>query len=113
LNSQFDLRGPSYTVSREELSGTTALEMAARALRRGEIDAAVVAAVDLSCEPVHQAAARVLLGPGEQIAGDAAVVFVLKRADDARRDGDTVSPPCPQTKNRRVSACTWVPRPVH
>ncbi len=90
LNSQFDLRGPSYTVSREELSGTTALEMAARALRRGEIDAAVVAAVDLSCEPVHQAAARVLLGPGEQIAGDAAVVFVLKRADDARRDGDTV-----------------------
>ena len=90
LNSQFDLRGPSYTVSREQLSGTTALEMAARALRRGEIDAAVVAAVDLSCEPVHEAAARALLGPGEQIAGDAAVVLVLKRADDARRDGDTV-----------------------
>ncbi len=90
LNSQFDLRGPSYTVSREQLSGTTALEMAARALRRGEIDAAVVGAVDLSCEPVHEAAARVLLGPGEQIAGDSAVVLVLKRADDARRDGDTV-----------------------
>ena len=90
LNSQFDLRGPSYTVSREQLSGTTALEMAARALRRGEIDAAVVGAVDLSCEPVHEAAARVLLGPGEQIAGDAAVILVLKRADDARRDGNTV-----------------------
>ena len=90
LNSQFDLRGPSYTVSREQLSGTTAMEMAARALRRGEIDAAVVGAVDLSCEPVHEAAARVLLGPGEQIAGDAAVVLVLKRADDARRDGNTV-----------------------
>lgn len=90
LNSQFDLRGPSFTVSREELSGTTALEMAARALRRGEIDAAVVGAVDLSCEPVHEAAARALLGPGEQISGDAAVVLVLKRADDASRDGDTV-----------------------
>src|SRR5262249_55204729 len=38
LNSQFDLRGPSFTVSREELSGTTALELAARALRRGEVD---------------------------------------------------------------------------
>ncbi|MEE6139283.1 beta-ketoacyl synthase N-terminal-like domain-containing protein [Mycobacterium sp. 050128] len=90
LNSQFDLRGPSFTVSREQLSGTTALEMAARALRRGEIDAAVVGAVDLSCEPVHEAAARELLGAGEQISGDAAVVLVLKRADDARRDDDTV-----------------------
>lgn len=90
LNSQFDLRGPSFTVSREQLSGTTALEMAARALRRGEIDAAVVGAVDLSCEPVHAAAARVLLHPDEQIPGDAAAVLVLKRAVDARRDGDTV-----------------------
>ncbi|WP_156789302.1 hypothetical protein, partial [Mycobacterium intermedium] len=24
INSQFDLRGPSFTVSREQLSGTTA-----------------------------------------------------------------------------------------
>lgn len=90
LNSQFDLRGPSFTVSREQLSGTTALEMAARALRRGEIDAAVVGAVDLSCEPVHEAAARVLLHADEQIPGDAAVVLILKRAADARRDNDTV-----------------------
>ncbi len=90
LNSQFDLRGPSFTVSREELSGTTALELAARALRRGEIDAAVVGAVDLSCEPVHEGAARALLRPDEQLPGDAAIVLVLKRADDARRDGDTI-----------------------
>ncbi|OBI55009.1 beta-ketoacyl synthase N-terminal-like domain-containing protein [Mycobacterium sp. E787] len=90
LNRQFDLRGPSFTVSGEELSGATALLMAARELRRREVDAAVVGAVDLSCEPVHEASARALLGPGEQIPGDAAVVVVLKRADDARRDGDTV-----------------------
>ncbi|OBI21533.1 hypothetical protein A5712_15005 [Mycobacterium sp. E2327] len=90
LNRQFDLRGPSFTVSREELSGTTALEMAARALRRGEVDAAVVGAVDLSCEPVHEAAARALLGSGEQTPGDAAVVVVLKRAEDAHRAGDAV-----------------------
>lgn len=90
LNSQFDLRGPSFTVSREQLSGTTALEMAARALRRGEIDAAVVGAVDLSCEAVHEAAARALLHAEEQIPGDAAVIVILKRAADARRDGDTV-----------------------
>ncbi|MCV7441819.1 3-hydroxyacyl-[acyl-carrier-protein] dehydratase FabA [Mycobacterium paraense] len=90
LNRQFDLRGPSFTVSREELSGTTALELAARQLRRREVDAAVVGAVDLCCEPVHEASARALLGPGEQIPGDAAVVVVLKRAADARRDGDTI-----------------------
>ena len=90
LNSQFDLRGPSFTVSGEQLSGTTALDLAARALRQGEVDAAVVGAVDLSCEPVHEAAARVVLGSDEQTPGDAAVVVVLKRAGDARRDGDTV-----------------------
>jgi len=99
LNSQFDLRGPSFTVSREELSGTTALELAARALRRGEIDAAVVGAVDLSCEPVHEAAARALLGSEEQTPADAAVVLVLKRADDARRDGDTVLATLPADQN--------------
>src|SRR6202000_2282217 len=41
-------------------------------------------------EPVHQAAARALLRPDEQLPGDAAVVVVLKRAADARRDGDMV-----------------------
>jgi 3-oxoacyl-(acyl-carrier-protein) synthase/3-hydroxymyristoyl/3-hydroxydecanoyl-(acyl carrier protein) dehydratase len=90
LNSQFDLRGPSFTISREQLSGTTALSMAARALRHREIDAAVVGAVDMSCEPVHEAAARALLTAGEQTPGDAAVILVLKRAADARRDGDTI-----------------------
>ncbi|WP_322857901.1 beta-ketoacyl synthase N-terminal-like domain-containing protein [Mycobacterium shigaense] len=101
LNSQFDLRGPSFTVSREELSGTTALELAARALRRGEVDAAVVGAVDLSCESVHEAAVRVLLGPGEQVPGDAAVVVVLKRADDARRDHDTILATLPANQQPR------------
>ncbi|MCV7199010.1 beta-ketoacyl synthase N-terminal-like domain-containing protein [Mycobacterium angelicum] len=90
LNCQFDLRGPSFSVSRAQLSGTTALELAAGALRRGEIDAAVVGAVDMSCEPVHEAAARELLGTDEQIPGDAAVVLVLKRAADARRDQDRI-----------------------
>ncbi len=101
LNSQFDLRGPSFTVSREQLSGTTALHLAARQLRCGEVDAAVVGAVDLSCEPVHEAAARALLGPEEQIPGDAAVVVVLKRAEDARRDGDTVLATLPADQQPR------------
>lgn len=86
LNSQFDLGGASFTVSSEELSGVRALEIAVRALRAGELDAALVGAVDLSCEPVHE---RALAELGETRAtGDAAVILVLKRVEDARRDGD-------------------------
>ncbi|WP_331250629.1 beta-ketoacyl synthase N-terminal-like domain-containing protein [Mycobacterium intermedium] len=109
INSQFDLRGPSFTVSREQLSGTTAVELAAGALRRGDIDAAVVGAVDLSCEPVHEAAARALLAAEEQVPGDAAVVMVLKRADDARRDNDTIFallPAIADTTDRRLAVGT-------
>jgi acyl transferase domain-containing protein/3-hydroxymyristoyl/3-hydroxydecanoyl-(acyl carrier protein) dehydratase len=90
LNSQLDLLGPSLTVSSEERSGLVALELAARALRSGEIDAAVVAAVDLSAEPLHEAAARAVLPASLQPAGDAAVVLVLKRAADALRGGERV-----------------------
>jgi len=88
INSQLDVAGPSFTVSAEEASGVVALEIAARALREGELDAALVGAVDLSDEPVHREALRELgldVNPG-----DAAVVLLLKRLDDARRDGDRV-----------------------
>ncbi|MET0492717.1 MAG: beta-ketoacyl synthase N-terminal-like domain-containing protein, partial [Actinoplanes sp.] len=88
LNVQLDLGGPGFTVSAEEASGLVALELAGRALRAGEVDAAIVAAVDLSCEPVHEAALR---GLGhDRPSGDAAVVLVLERLADARRDGHPV-----------------------
>ncbi len=90
LSHQFDFRGPSYTVSSEELSGIGALEIGARALRMGEIDAAVVGAVDLSAEPIAAAAARAVLGADRAAPGDAAVLLVLKREADAIRDGDTI-----------------------
>ena len=90
LNSQFDFCGPSLSVSSEELSGVRALHIARRALQQGEIDAALVAAVDLSAEPVHLSAAAACLPADRQQGGDAAVVLVLKRLDDIRRDGDQV-----------------------
>lgn len=90
LNSQLDLRGFSLAVCAEECSGLVALDLAARALAAGELDAALVGAVDLSCEPVHEAAARAVLPPDRQAPGDAAVVLVLERLDDARRRGDRV-----------------------
>jgi PfaB family protein len=83
LNSQFDLGGPSFTLQAGAASGTHALRIAARALACGELDAAIVGAVDFGCEAVQRAAS------GER-PGDAAVALVLKRLDDAQRDGDRV-----------------------
>lgn len=88
ISTQLDLGGPGFTVSAEEASGLVALELAARAVRSGEADAALVGATDLSCEAVHRAALRELGHEDEP--GDAAVVLVLKSLDTARRDGDTV-----------------------
>ncbi len=83
LGSQFDFAGPAFTVQAGEASGQVALRIAARALARGEIDAALVGAVDLSCEPVHRSASS-------RKPGDAAISFVLKRLADAERDGDRI-----------------------
>ncbi|MEU7768119.1 beta-ketoacyl synthase N-terminal-like domain-containing protein [Nocardia sp. NPDC049190] len=88
INSQLDLGGPGFTVSAEEASGIVALELGCRALHDGSADAALVGAVDLSHEPVHRNAAQAVGIHAEP--GDAAVVFVLKRVADARRDGDTI-----------------------
>jgi 3-oxoacyl-(acyl-carrier-protein) synthase/3-hydroxymyristoyl/3-hydroxydecanoyl-(acyl carrier protein) dehydratase/1-acyl-sn-glycerol-3-phosphate acyltransferase len=90
VSSQHDLGGVSLTVSAEELSGVRALQLGRRALERDEIDAAVVGAVDLCSEPVHLAAAQAVLPEDRRRGGDAAVVLVLKRLDDARRDHDRV-----------------------
>ncbi len=83
ISSKYDLRGPSFAVMAEELSGITALRLAARALAAGELDAAVVGAVDLSFEPIHEAAGRAALPSERQVPGDAAVFFILKRRQDA------------------------------
>ena len=88
INVQLDVAGPSYTVSAEEASGLVALDLAGRALRRGEADVVLVGAVDLSCEPVHRAAQRAL--GRDRPTGDAAVVLVLERESDARRSGRPV-----------------------
>ena len=90
LSSQFDLGGPSLTLSSEEHSGLDALSVALRALRAQELDAALVGAVDFSCQPAHERAAASCLAADRQVPGDAAVILVLKRVRDALRDGDHV-----------------------
>ncbi|PXX71777.1 PfaB family protein [Nocardia tenerifensis] len=88
LNAQFDLAGPSFSVYAEQASGSAALEIACRALRAGEVDAALVGAVDLSCEPVHEASLAAL-GHRRRTA-DAAVALLLRRRTDAEWEGAEV-----------------------
>ncbi len=81
----FHLGGPSFTLSSGETSGLHGLAAAVRALRRGELDAALVGAVDL---PGDVRAAAVRGDP--RLVGEGAAAVVLKRLDDAVRDGDPV-----------------------
>jgi acyl transferase domain-containing protein/3-hydroxymyristoyl/3-hydroxydecanoyl-(acyl carrier protein) dehydratase len=86
---EFRVGGPSFTVSSEETSGLRALEIGVRLLRQAEIDEAVVGAVDLTGDPrVSVASARA--GVGALTRGDGAAALVLRRLDDALRDGDRV-----------------------
>ena len=91
ISAQFDFTGPSFTLQAgagtgadlQVDAGLHALHIAALALRRFEVDAAVVGAVDFCCEAVTVAA-------GNTDPADAAVVLVLKRLSDAVRDGNRI-----------------------
>ena len=74
----FAAGGPSFAVCDEEAGGLRALTLAANALRNGEIDRAIVGAVDFAADP--------RAGGTE----DGAAAIVLKRLADAKRDGDRV-----------------------
>ncbi len=100
---EFRCGGPSFTVSSEESSGLRALETAVRQLQGEEIDRAVVGAVDLAGD--LRAAIGLHLGrpyskfgsatPFDQsadgaIVGEGAATVILKRLEDAERDGDRI-----------------------
>lgn len=85
LARAFGLGGPSFTLCAEESSGLRALELAVRALERGDIRQAVVGAVELSCDRRNQ-----LLTPREQVIGDGAAALVLMRRDDAIAAGKRI-----------------------
>src|SRR5438477_3645216 len=89
---EFHFGGPCFTIAAEECSGVRALETAVRALQRGELDHALVGAVDLAGDVRAVLATdrqRPYSGSG-RVVGEGAVAFVLKRRDDALRDGDTI-----------------------
>ena len=87
----FHVGGPSYTISAEEASGHQALSVAVKALQQNELDSAIVGAVDLAGD-VRAAICERACGQSsrEQMISDGAVAFVLKRHEDAVRDGDLI-----------------------
>jgi len=92
LAREFRIGGPSYTISSEETSGLRALEVAVRALRRHELDFALVGAVDLAGDPravLHTDKTMPFGAEGSRV-GEGAAAFVLKRVADAECDGDSV-----------------------
>ena len=85
LNHHLQLGGPSMTVSAEELSGLHGLQIASHMLADGTIDAAVVGAVDFSCNEVHEAA---LVGMGHDMhGGDGAVALLVTTEAHAAASG--------------------------
>ena len=82
----FRIGGPSFTISSEETSGLRALESGVHALQQKELDQVIVGAVDLASD------IRVVKTNIKQLdnIADAATAFVLKRHEDAVRDGDKV-----------------------
>ncbi|MFO0805949.1 MAG: beta-ketoacyl synthase N-terminal-like domain-containing protein [Gemmataceae bacterium] len=80
----FHFGGPSHTVCSEEASSARAIELAVRALQRGELDRVLAGGVDLTGDP------RTVIPGNIDTPGEGAAAFVLKRLADAERDGDRV-----------------------
>lgn len=94
----FRIGGPSFTISSEETSGLSALGVALSALQNGEIDTAIVGAVDLAGDQ------RAVMGQNARrpysnqmtprpfsvqsegpLIGEGAVALILRRQDDSER----------------------------
>ena len=100
---EFAFGAPSFVISSEEASGIRALEVAVRALQRGEMTKAVVGAVDLPGDVRSVLVNKSIRGftnsnrvrpfdisADGTLPGEGAVALVLKRLDDALIDGDRI-----------------------
>ncbi|MCY1057572.1 beta-ketoacyl synthase N-terminal-like domain-containing protein [Nannocystis sp. SCPEA4] len=103
LSYSLGLRGPSLTVDTACSSSLVALHLACASLRAGESDLALAGGVNLILSPdshIRLSRMRALAGDGRcrtfdarasgYVRGEGVGVLVLKRLDDARRDGDRI-----------------------
>lgn len=91
LAREFNVGGPSFTISADANSGLRACALAAQSLRRGELDRALVGAVDLVCDVRNRVAVlRTDRNQPDTSLVDSATALVLKRYEDAIRDGDRI-----------------------
>ena len=99
---ELDFGGPSFTLSSEESSGLRAVEVAVRNLQDHRLDLVVAGAVDVAGDPrtvlatdqlsrYSQTAARPFdVSATGAVPGEGAAAVVLKRLEDAQRDGDRI-----------------------
>lgn len=90
ISREFSFGGPSFAVSSEEGSALRAMETAIKMLRQGEIDLGVVGAVDLAADIRSLLSAEQLRGESLPIYGEGAGALILKRLEDALKDGDKI-----------------------
>ena len=103
IASLWDFSGPAFTISSEENSVFRAVEIAAMLLEKGEVEAVVVSAVDLSggaenvlwrslAHAVQKGRTTLSFDKGNNgwLVGEGAGAIVLKRAGDARSHSDPI-----------------------
>jgi acyl transferase domain-containing protein/3-hydroxymyristoyl/3-hydroxydecanoyl-(acyl carrier protein) dehydratase len=103
IAKEFHFGGASFTICSEDCSGVRALETAVRALQNGELDRAVAGAVDLTgdlrslwaTDALQPYSRRGCAQPFDThadgpVPGEGSVALVLKRLEDAQRDGDRI-----------------------
>lgn len=93
----FKVGGPSFTISSEQTSTLHTIAQAVTSLRRGEINSAIVGAVEQGCDIRH-----VSTDGSNTPCCDGAGAVILKRLSDARADGDTVYAVIDQTSRHDV-----------
>ena len=97
------LHGPALTVDTACSSGLMAIHLACRSLHDGESDLAAAGGVAVALEPRKSVAGSLqgMLSPSGRchtfdvdadgfVSGEGVVVFILKRLQDAERDGDRI-----------------------
>jgi len=97
------LHGPALTVDTACSSGLTAIHLACRSLQDGESDLTVAGGVAITLEPRKSVSGSLqgMLSPTGRchafdvaadgfVSGEGCVVLLLKRLDDAKRDGDQI-----------------------